>query len=419
MKVVLINTSEERGGAAIACRRLACALRKNGAEVTMLVGEKHPVAGGVVAANGRQWAGRLHFLWERFVVWVNNGFSRKNLFSVSLAGTGQDISRHPVVLNADVIHLHWINGGFLSLKDVRKLMDLGKPVVWTLHDMWMLTGICHHAGACEHYKAVCRDCPLLRFPFRYDLSNRVWKKKEKMLAGEEISFVACSRWLREKVLQSALLKQQPVIAIPNPIDTDVFRVTDKRQAREKMGLPADKYLLLFGAERADRPMKGIAYLIEALRALAEKIPDMRERIEVVIFGKSKTELLEIPFQVHYIGYVKGQEEIVIMYNAVDLYITPSLEDNLPNTVMEAMACGVPVVGFHTGGIPEMVDHNVNGYIAKYKDSADLMQGIYRTLFGTDIAVLSRQARQKVLDCYTEEKVAAAYLKVYTQLCGKI
>lgn len=416
MKVVLINTSEDKGGAAIACRRLLAALNKNGAEATMLVGEKRSDVTSVIAVKEKPWVRRLRFLWERWVVWVNNGFSRKNLFTVSLADTGRDISCQPAVRDADVIHLHWINGGFLSLKDVRKLLHLGKPVVWTLHDMWMLTGICHHAGACEHYRTVCKDCPLLRFPFRYDLSNRVWKKKKEVLAGNRVSFVTCSRWLREKSLQSALLKRQPVISIPNPIDTEVFRVTDKRQAREKMGLPPDKYLLLFGAERIDRPMKGIAYLIEALYALAEKVPQMRDRIGVVIFGKSKTQLPEIPFQVHYTGYINGSEELVAMYNAADVYITPSLEDNLPNTVMEALACGVPVVGFCIGGIPEMVDHQVNGYMAKYKDSEDLMQGIYRVLFEADTPALSRQARQKVLDCYTEEKVAAAYLELYGQLC---
>lgn len=421
MNVVFVNTSEKTGGAAIACGRLQKALELKGIHVELVVRDKQTVDDTVVSVNTswlRLKQNRMRFLWERLVIWINNGFSRKNLFSVSLANSGQDISRLSVIQQADIIHLHWVNAGFLSLRDIRKLLELGKPIVWTLHDMWILTGICHCTGDCDRYKEICRYCPLLRFPFRYDLSNRTWKKKKRLLEKSRISFVTCSRWLLEKSSQSTLLGQQKLISIPNPINTDVFKITDKAEARQKLGLPADKCLLLFGAERADNPMKGITYLIEALRLLAQKMPEACSRVEVVIFGKSKVDLPELPFRSHYVGYIREEERIVAMYNAANVYVTPSLEDNLPNTVMEALACGTPVVGFRTGGIPEMVDHRVNGYMANYKDSMDLMEGIYQTLFEADSAVLSREARQKVLNCYAEDKIAAAYLNLYEQLCRK-
>lgn len=417
MKVVLVNTSEKTGGAAIACRRLKEALETEGVEVKMVVRDKQTQDNTVISVNTsrfRQRLNRMRFLWERLVIWVNNGFSRKNLFAVSLANTGTDITCLPEVREADVIHIHWTNGGFLSLADIRQIFRLGKPVVWTLHDMWMLTGICHYNGGCGHYKTVCENCPQLRFPFRHDLSNRVWKKKKRLLENAGVSFVTCSRWLKEECLQSTLLKQQKVRAIPNAINTSVFRKINKREARQAMNLPPDKQLILFGAERLDKPLKGIAYLIKALNLLAREKPEECSRIEVVIFGKSKTGLPDLPFHTHYIGYVKGEEQVVNMYNAADLYVTPSLEDNLPNTVMEAMACGTPVVGFQTGGIPEMIDHKVNGYVANVRSAEDLVAGILYLLDEAVSAKASEACIRKVETCYSRQKVARQYMQVYRE-----
>lgn len=418
MKIVLINTSEQTGGAAVACRRLMTALRKAGGEVKMLVGGKCSSDPDVVQVKVNSWISRLRFLWERLVIWINNGFSRKNLFAVSLADTGVDISKHDLVRSADVIHLHWINNGFLSLDDVRRLLALGKPVVWTLHDMWMLTGICHCARDCGYFKEECRCCPLLRFPGRHDLSHRVWRKKKKLLDRSGIHFVTCSQWLLEESFQSHLLQSQRLVAIPNPIDTGIFRPEDKQRCRRTWGLPRDKKLLLFGAERVDNPLKGIAYLVDAIGMLAREQPERQDDIEVVVFGKSKTGLPELPFPSHFVGFIASEVQMTDLYNAVDVYITPSLADNLPNTVMEAMACGTPVVGFHTGGIPEMVDHKVNGWLAGFQNSRELMRGICWTLFEAVPADLSREARAKVLRCYFEEKVSRAYLNLYEQACRK-
>lgn len=418
MKIVLINTSEQTGGAAVACKRLMAALRKSGEEVKMLVGGKCSSDPDVVEVKVNARISRFRFLWERLVIWINNGFSRKNLFAVSLADTGVDISKHDLVRSADVIHLHWINNGFLSLSDVGRLLELGKPVVWTLHDMWMLTGICHCARDCGHFQEVCRHCPLLRFPGRNDLSHRIWRKKKKLLDKSGIHFVTCSQWLLGESLKSRLLQSQRLVAIPNPIDTGVFRPKDKQQCRRELGLPIGKRLLLFGAERVDNPLKGIAYLVDALGMLARERPERQEDIEVVVFGKSKTGLPELPFPSHFVGFVTSEEQMVELYNAVDVYITPSLADNLPNTVMEAMACGTPVVGFNTGGIPEMIDHKVNGYLAGFQNSRELMQGIGWTLFEAAPTDLAQEARAKVLRCYSEEKVGRAYLNLYEQVCKK-
>ena len=138
MKVVLLNTSELTGGAAVAANRLMKALRKSGVEASMLVRDRKTDDPHVVSIDDSRMKRRLNFLrfvWERLVILICNLFSRKNLFQVSIANTGTDLSKHPLVQEADVIHLHWINQGFLSLADIRKLINTGKPIVWTLHDL--------------------------------------------------------------------------------------------------------------------------------------------------------------------------------------------------------------------------------------------------------------------------------------------
>lgn len=420
MKVLLINTSERLGGAAIACNRLMHALQKNGVEVNMLVRDKMTNDRAVTTVSStkfRKGVNRFRFLWERMVIWANNGFSRDNLFAVSIAGTGTDISAMPLVKEADVIHLHWINSGFLSLKDIRKLLSLGKPVVWTMHDMWPCTGICHHARECEKFRTGCAGCPFLRFPGAKDLSYKIFNKK-KDLSYDKITFVPCSHWLENRARQSMLLKQSEVCAIPNPLDVYFYRPLDKKHAKGIFGISVSKLTLLFGAAKISDPRKGYEYFFRALELLTKTYPEYNDKIELIIFGASCLQLpAGIPYRVHFVGYVNEPHKIVSLYNAADVYVIPSLEENLPNMVMEAMSCGTPVAGFNTGGIPEMIDHLQNGYVAEYKNSTDLMQGICWLLFGTDRSLLAQKAREKVVECYSEERVSHLYLELYNRLSG--
>ena len=192
MKVLLVNTSENRGGAAVACKRLMISLKKQGISVKMLVRDKQTTSPDVISigeSECQERMNRLRFVHERLVIWLNNFFSRKNLFSVSIANTGMDITRLKEVKEADIIHLHWINQGMLSLKDIHKLIVLGKPMVWTMHDMWPCTGICHHARECSHYTRDCGNCFFLKLSGNKDLSYRVFQKKLRV-GYENILFVA-------------------------------------------------------------------------------------------------------------------------------------------------------------------------------------------------------------------------------------
>ena len=408
MRVLIVNTSERTGGAAVAANRLMKALNNNGVKAKMLVRDKESDTLTIV---GLPKSPKLHwyFLWERFVIFCRLHFSRKHLFEIDLANTGSDITKLREFQEADVIHLHWINQGMLSLNGIRKILRSGKPVVWTMHDIWPATGICHLTLGCHYFVSRCANCKYLPGGgSSNDLASRVWQKKQQMQADENIYYVACSRWLESEAKSSALLKGQKITSIPNPIDTHIYKKGNKEEARQRLGLPLDKKLILFASQRVTNENKGMSYLIEACRQLGDLC-------EVVILGGHAEEVVaQLPMKAHPLGYVNDEQRIVDVYNAADVFVLPSLSENLPNTIMEAMACGVPCVAFKVGGIPEEIDHLKNGYVAAYRDASDLAKGIEWILQKADYEVLSQQAVHKVMQCYSQQSVAVKYLDVYQQ-----
>lgn len=396
MKVVILNTSERTGGAAVAAGRLVKALTRARIQVNKFVRKD-------------TWLNRFRFYWERLIIFFCNHLSRKSLFAVSIANVGTDVSDHPSVKATDIIHLHWINQGFLSLSDIRKLIALGKPIVWTMHDMWPCTGICHHARDCGKFQTECEACFFLNSQGK-DISTTVFNKKLSLYKDANITFVGCSQWLAGRARESFLLRNKEVLSIPNPIDVKIYHPMEQHVARQLLGLPFHKKLLLFGALNVTDKRKGIDYLIEALGKIEH------EDIELVVFGQVKEDIRTLfPVPIHSMGYLSDESKIVALYNAVDLFITSSLEENLPNTIMESMACGTPCVGFKIGGIPEMIDHRLNGYVAEYKNAEDLAVGIQWILESTDKNNISDACVKKVKDNYSEEVVAKQYIELYKSI----
>lgn len=416
MRVLIVNTSERTGGAAVAASRLMEALNNNGVKAKMLVRDKETDRLTVAAVPGQKWM-QFYFLWERFVVWLRLHFNRKHLFEVDIANCGADVTQLPEFLEADVVHLHWINQGMLSLKGIRKILNTGKPVVWTMHDIWPATAICHLTLDCRNFETQCAHCRLLPGSgSTNDLSTQIWKRKQQMLDDRQITFVTCSQWLAGEAQKSALLKGQRVVSIPNPIDTHIYTPKDKQQARQRVGLPTEGRIILFASQRVTNRNKGMGYLLEACRLLAEQYPEKKEDITVAILGGHAEEIEgQLPFRTCPLGYVNDEQRIVDIYNAADVFVLPSLSENLPNTIMEAMACGVPSVGFRIGGIPEEIDHQQNGYVADYCSSEDLARGIWWTLYEADHEAVRKACLQKVAHNYSQQSVANRYLEVYESL----
>lgn len=419
MRVLIVNTSERTGGAAIAANRLMEALKNNGVKAKMLVRDKETEQ-ITVATIPQSPMLKAKFVWERMVIWSANHFSKNNLFQIDLANTGTDITSLPEFKEADVIHLHWINQGYLSLKNIRRMIDSGKPIVWTMHDMWPFTGICHYTRSCEQYKDECGNCPILYGGGSpNDLSHRVFVKKLRLLGNARIAYVGCSDWLANCARESRLLEGKRILSIPNPINTKLYQPDSKTEARKALKLPQDKKLLLFAAFRVTNKIKGIDYLCEAIRMLVEKNPALGNEIAIVAVGKESEALAgALPVDVYPMGYITNEHRMIKTYNACDLFLIPTLQDNLPNTIMESMACGVPCIGFDIGGLPQMIDHLENGYIARYKDSADFARGIEWALSQTDTRALGEKARTKVMASFSETAVAKLYTKLYKELSGK-
>ena len=399
----------------MAANRLMEALNNNGVKAKMLVKEK--VSDSLtVAAYGSAWAKMARFLWERLTIFAHLHFSKKHLFEIDIANSGMDITRFREFREADVIHLSWINQGFLSLADIRKIIASGKPIVWTMHDAWPATAICHYTQGCKAFTSECRLCPLLPgHGSAKDLSYKVWQRKLKILADAEISYVTCSRWLEQQARQSALIGGQHVISIPNPIDSRTFCPGDQREARQQMGLPPDQRIILFVSQRVTDERKGMRYLVDAIDKLTAVHPEMKEKASVAVIGGHAEDFEgQLSLPVYSLGYINDERKMVEAYRAADVFVLPSLEDNLPNTIMEAMACGVPCVGFRTGGIPEEIDHLRNGYVAEYKNADDLMKGIHWILCEDDHSALSALSVKKVVSSYSQTSVASRYIEVYNE-----
>ncbi len=415
MKILILNTTEHTGGAAVAANRLLRALLRSGVSATMLVRDRATDDPAVVSLDrgaARRWLNFLYFVWERLVIYLCNRLSKRNLFQVSIANTGINIRRTAAFREADVIHIHWINQGFLSLDEIARIIASGKRVVWTLHDLWPATAICHYPGDCVKYRTDCSACPMMSENPLVDLAKRVARRKGK-IDWRRVTFVGCSEWIARTASESVWLREARFVSIPNPIDTTLFRPIDRREARQRLGLPEEKRLILFAAAKLSDTRKGATFLLEACRLLAA---EMEGEMEIILMGSDATELSALsPVPVRALGYISGAEKLAEAYSCADLFVIPSLEDNLPNTIMEAMTCGTPCVGFRTGGIPEMIDHEVNGYVADSRDSADLARGIAWVLRHPEPGNLSAACREKVMRCYQESVVAKKYIALYQKL----
>ncbi len=418
MKVVIINTSERIGGAAIAANRLMHALNNNGIHAKMLVRDKQTDDKNVITIN-TSWTKKkmnyLRFVWERFIIFLNNKFSRKALFQVSIANTGTDINNHPLIKEADIIHLHWINQGFLSLKEINKLTRLGKPLVWTMHDMWPATGICHHSYGCDRYVQSCGCCPFLESQNKHDLSYKVLLKKQSLL-GKGTEMVAVSSWLKDLAAKSTLHQRKEILTIPNLLDISVFKPEDKIKCREEFKFPLDKKVLVMGAANLGEPVKGFDFLNQALEHLSQK-----EDILLVLFGGIKNDdsffdKIKVPYV--YLGKLDNMDTIAKLYSSADVTVVPSLYETFGQTIIESMACGCPVVSFNNSGQTDIIDHNVNGYLAKYKDTADFSKGIKWIIDNSESLNLKEECIKKVESSFSEQIVTAKYISLYKKLLNR-
>lgn len=408
MKIVHVSTSDKSGGAAIATFRLNEAMRLHQIDSKMLVYNKSSEEKSVVQIRG-------FFLKARYLLFFYLSLICKRLvlkspFPLSFGlFSASHVSRSRLLKEADVIYLHFVNCGFLSIKEISSILSLGKPVIFFMHDMWILTGGCHYSFDCDKYMSYCSDCPNIQCKLLKNIVSYNFGRKQKKLSSKSNFFiVAPSLWLANCAKQSALFKGNAVSYIPNTLNISLFKPVEKSMARKHLNLPLNKKLILFGADGGSKnKYKGWEFLKKALHTL--KIAG--SEFEIIVFGNELDESakVDIPFVVHSMGHIADIESLVFLYNAADVLVTPSLAEAFGQTIFESQACGTLVVGFNVGGIPDLIKHYQTGYLAKYKDSDDLALGIEWALQHKDDKVLIDEMRQFVVNHFSYEVVSQKHL----------
>ena len=408
MRILIVSTFDLLGGAARAAFRLHKSLLSSGVDSQMLVQTKSSDDCTIIGPlNKVQKAiNMLRPTLDNLPVHLYKNRT-KTLFSPAWLPFSSIVDRINKI-NPDIVHLHWIAGGMIRIEDIAKIRA---PIVWSLHDNWAFTGGCHIKWDCEKYRKYCGACPRLGSKIENDLSKKIFKRKLKTFSKKEMVIIGLSRWINECSKNSALLKDKRHINLPNHIDTNIFKPFDKEKARDLWNLPKNKKLVLFGAMIATSDInKGFKELSEALNKQIDN------NIELVVYGSSKPKQPQnFPFNAYYLGHLHDDVSLVTLYSAVDVMVVPSLQENLSNTIMESLACGTPVVAFDVGGNRDMIDHQINGYLAKPFESDDLANGIEWVLNAPNHDKLCQNAREKVMREFDSKVVAKKYIELYKEI----
>lgn len=331
---------------------------------------------------------------------------RTSAFSVGHAGN--DLRKHPLYKAADLIHLHWINRGMLSIKQIG-LID--KPLVWTLRDMWPVTGGCHYDMGCGLYKTQCAMCPVLGSGETPDLSSRQQAAKQSTWSSSPMHLVSISHWLDECTRQSTVFREHDKVrfsVIPNGVDVEQFFPEDKLSARAALNLPADERVILVGAQNLSDEHKGFGQFLSCLEYLEQPCV-------VAVFGQLQSEVSgRLPASHKSLGFINSNDTLRLAYSAADVFVAPSLQEAFGKTLVESLACGTPVVCFNTTGPRDIIEHKVHGYRADAESAESLAHGIdwLGSQSTEEARYISAACRDRAVSTYGIDVIAHQYIDLY-------
>ena len=404
--LLVVNTLQKNGGAARAAYRMFCAIRARypaAHYLTLMKEDADPTV------TGRTPASLQGALAQKF--------GRLDRLPLLLYPNRQHVTFSPAFwpnplriplkrFQSKLVHLHWLGAGMIA---VEELARLGCPVVWTLHDTWAFTGGCHYTRDCEGFKKQCGHCPQLGSRHEKDYSRFLMQRKHKAFGKLDLTIVAPSRWLADMARKSSLFAGRRIEVIPNGLDTERFKPIDRQAARHYLNITPDSPVVLFGAQWVTDPRKGGDLLCEALKRL-----DMP--CTLLVFGAGELPLEKLPnITVTRLGSLADDISLAMVYSAADVFVCPSREDNLPNTVAEALACGTPCTAFGVYGLPEMIEHRKNGWLAQPYDTADFAEGIRWLVKHAQPDQLRRAAREKAVLEYNLSLMEDRYVALYNDL----
>jgi glycosyltransferase involved in cell wall biosynthesis len=415
LKIVQISVTDTKGGAARAAYRLHTGLRRMNHDSRMFVAERSSTDPHVLTSSESWFAPLL-----RRVRYRQLSPRHWRYFLSRPAGygpfTGPD-SRPGRALpqqipDADIVNLHRIADLF-DYQTLFQYLTPHAPIVWTQHDMNAFTGGCAYDRGCDGFKESCGSCPQLGSSNPSDLSHQNWVRKQAIygsISRERLQIVTPSRWMAEQVKRSSLMRKLPVMSIPNGLDTQVYAPRHRIQSRSKLGIPHEAHVILFLAASVAAKRKGFSLLAQALASL-----NGDDNLFLLSIGSGRPVLDSAVPHLH-LGSTSDDGHLAEVYSAADVFAIPSLQDNLPNTVMEALACGTPVVGFAVGGIPEMVRNGVTGWVVPPLDVRAFRAGIIQILQNTEgQAAMRVRCREVAVSEYSLEIQAGRYAALYEEL----
>ena len=410
MKIAVINDIESSGGAAIAASRLVAGLRKKGLDVMRFVNVKETELVSTIDCGSLDLKDRLI---NKFVQKV---FSNSNYLShiVNLKVLKQ-VKR----FNPDIVNIHNIHSALMSVDLVEMLLNAGFKLVWTLHDMWSFTGHCAYTYDCDKYKSFCNEsCPR---PMEYPSLNiekiekAYLKRKNIVSRHRNLVFVSPSKWLALDA-QKGMLANHRIEVIPNGIDMSIFSPFGKKAARNSLKIPVDAKIVLTASQDLQDKRKGWVYLEKAMRQL-----DTKKKVVLLTYGNPHCDSRpkENPYETINLGTIKDEGQIAICYSSADVFVLPTLADNLPNVLIESISCGTPCIAFDVGGVPDVVRLGATGFLANYKDPDDLAKKISAvlTMDNEKTAILSKNCRNIALAEYSMERQADSYYNLFQEICG--
>ncbi len=403
MNILHINQSDIAGGAAIAGYRLHQGLLNNGINSKLLVG-KVETNNELVSNVPRKYTleNQLYRLSSCL------GLNYINLIS------SFDILKHQFYQQADILNFHNLHTGYFNYLALPSLTK-NKPAVITLHDMWSFTGHCAYSYDCDRWKNGCGQCPNLNsYPaIQRDNTHWEWKLKKWVYSHSNLVVITLSKWLTEQVKQS-ILNRFPIHHIPNGIDTEAYQPREKKYSRNILGIAPHKKVLMFGAGSLKAIRKGGNILIKALQQLPTSL---KAEVLLMTIGHSSENISQaLDIETINLGYISSDRLKSVVYSAADLFVFPTRADNLPLMLQESMACGTPMVSFKVGGVPDLVRHDVTGYLATPEDYHDLCQGIIKLLQEDSLREkMSQNCRQIALTEYSLELQIKRYSNIYQQL----
>lgn len=400
MKILVINTFDAKGGAAKAAKRLHEALNGLNCNNFMLVQQKECDDPKIITETNKAKIALNSLLSKLESLIVKILFKDVNNYSIGLfsnIGIVEKIN----TMKPDLVHLHWVHASMISIKDISRIKA---PIVWSMHDNWVISGGCHNLSYCENHSEINHTCNKF-------FNITFLRKKKAFSRKKDINFVSLSSWLHNLANHSELLRDKDNFHLPNPINTEVFSPLDQRLSRNRFNLPLDKKLILYGALNAKTdPNKGLHLLRESLNNYSN------EDYELVIFGNNSHSFeLNLEIKTHYLGQLENEKDINLILNAGDILAVPSIQENFSNTILEGLASSIPVVAFNVGGNKDLVDHMKNGYLVEPFDTKEFYKGIKWILSHKNPIFLKENARKKALSNFDQNIVGRKYINLYKKI----